>query len=47
MVGEIALANAKADKTKAEVKIGHYKTIEALQSKQDAARTKLHELRSQ
>ena len=43
---EIALLNAKADKAKAEAKIEYYKTIETLQGKQDAARTKLQELRT-
>ena len=43
---EIALLKAKADKAKAEVKIDYYKTLETLQVKQDAARTKLKELRS-
>jgi TMP repeat len=43
---EIVLLNAKADKAKAEEKIEYYKTIEALQGKQDAARIKLQELRA-
>ena len=43
---EIALLNAKADKAKAEAKIEYYKTIEALQHRQDVARTKLQELRT-
>jgi hypothetical protein len=43
---EIALLNAKADKAEAEMKIEYYKTIEALQGKQDAAKTKLQELRA-
>jgi hypothetical protein len=43
---EIALLNAKADKTRAEAKIEYYKTIETLQGKQDAARTKLQELKT-
>lgn len=43
---EIALLNAKADKAKAEAKIEYYKTIEALQGKQDTARAKLQELRT-
>jgi multidrug resistance efflux pump len=43
---EIALLNAKVDKAKAEVKIEYYKTIETLQGKQDAAKTKLQELRT-
>ncbi|MCX5811295.1 MAG: coiled coil domain-containing protein [Proteobacteria bacterium] len=45
-MAEIALFNAKADKTKAEAKIEYYKMIETLQGKQDAARTKLQELRT-
>ena len=43
---EIALLLAKAEKTKADVKIEYYKTIETLQGKQDAARTKLQELKT-
>ena len=43
---EIVLLNAKADKAKAEAKIEYYKTIETLQGKHDAARTKLQELRN-
>jgi multidrug resistance efflux pump len=43
---ELALLNAKADKAKAEAKIEYYKTIETLQGKQAAARTKLQELRA-
>ncbi len=43
---EIVLFNAKADKAKAEAKIEYYKTIETLQGKHDAARTKLQELRT-
>lgn len=43
---QLALLKARADKGKAEVKIEYYKTIEALQHKQDEARTKLHELKS-
>ena len=43
---EIALLKAKADKAKAEAKIEYYKTIEILQAKQDAAGTKLQELRT-
>jgi len=41
---EIALFRAKADKTKAETKIEYYKTIEPLEDKLYAARTKLQEL---
>jgi len=43
---QIALLKANADKGKAEAKIEYYKTIEALQHKQDGARTKLHELKT-
>jgi hypothetical protein len=43
---EIALFNDKADKARYEAKIEYYKTIESLQGKQDAARTKLQELRT-
>ena len=43
---EIALLKAKADKARAEVKIEYYKTIETLQGKQDAAGTKLQDLRA-
>lgn len=45
---QVALLKAKADKAKAEAeaKIEYYKTIEALQHKQDEARTKLHELKT-
>jgi hypothetical protein len=43
---QIALLKAKADTARAEAKIEYYKTIETLQGKQDAARTKLQELRS-
>ena len=43
---QIALLKAKVENAKADAKIDHYKTIETLQAKQDAARTKLQELRS-
>lgn len=43
---QIALLKAKAENAKVDAKIDHYKTIETLQAKQDAARTKLQELRS-
>ena len=43
---QIALFKARADKAKAEVKIEYYKTIEALQHKQDEAGKKLHELKT-
>ncbi len=43
---QIALLKAKADKVKAEAKIEYYKTIEALQHKQDEVGEKLHELKT-
>jgi hypothetical protein len=43
---QTALLKAKADKAKADVKIDYYKTIEALQHKQDEAKTKLQELKT-
>jgi len=43
---QISLLRAKADKARAEVKIEYYKTIEALQHRQDEAKTKLHELKT-
>ena len=43
---QIALLKARADKAKAEAKIEYYKTIEALQHRQDEARAKLHELKT-
>ena len=43
---QIALLKAKAENAKADAKIDHYKTMETLQAKQDAARTTLQELRS-
>ena len=43
---QIALLKAKADKAKAEGRIEYYKTIEALQHKQDVAETKLHQLKT-
>ena len=43
---QIALLKARADKAKADVKIDYYKTIEALQRKQDLSRTKLKELKA-
>jgi predicted nucleotide-binding protein (sugar kinase/HSP70/actin superfamily) len=36
----------KADRTKAEVKIDYYKIIDAVQRKQEEARTKLQELKT-
>ncbi len=43
---QIDLLKAKADKVTAEAKIEYYKTIEALQRKQDVAETKLHKLKN-
>jgi hypothetical protein len=43
---QIDLLKAKADKAKAEAKIDYYKTIDALQHKQEEARTKLKELKT-
>ena len=43
---QIALLKARADKGKAEAKIEYYKTIEALQHRQDEARAKLQELKT-
>jgi len=43
---QIALLKAKTEKAKAEAKVEYYKTIEALQHKQDEAGTKLHELKT-
>ena len=43
---QIALLKARADKAKAEAKIEYYKTIEALQHRQDEAEAKLHELKT-
>jgi multidrug resistance efflux pump len=43
---QIELLKAKADKAKADVKIEYYKTIEALQSKQNEAKAKLQELKT-
>jgi len=43
---QIALLKARADKGKAEAKIEYYKTIEALQRRQDEAGTKLHEMKT-
>jgi hypothetical protein len=42
----IALLKAKAENAKAGAKIGYYKTIDALEHKQNEARTKLHELKT-
>jgi predicted nuclease with TOPRIM domain len=43
---QIELLKAKADNAKADAKIEYYKTIDALQSKQNEARTKLQELKT-
>ena len=43
---QIALLKAKADKGKTELKTEYFKTIEALQHRQDEARVKLHELKN-
>jgi hypothetical protein len=43
---QIALLKAKADNAKADVKIDYYKTIDAVQRKQEEARTKLQELKA-
>lgn len=42
---QIALLKARADKAKAETKIEYYKTIEALEQRQEVAKTKLQELK--
>lgn len=43
---QIALLKARADKATAEAQIEYYKTIEALQHRQDEAGAKLHELKT-
>jgi len=43
---EIALLKAKAENAKSDAKIDEYKTIEALEHKQDKAKTKLQELKT-
>ena len=43
---QITLLKAKADNAKADAKIEYYKTIEALQRKQNEAKTKLQELKT-
>ena len=43
---QIDLLKAKADKAKAEAKIEYYKTIEAVQRKQNDAAAKLKELKT-
>ena len=43
---QIALLRVKAENAKADAQIDHYKTIEALEHKQDEAKTKLQELKT-
>ena len=43
---QIALLKDRVDKAKAEAKIEYYKNIEALQHRQDEAKTKLRELKT-
>ena len=43
---EIAVLNARADKSKAESRIANFETVEALQGKHADAKTKLFELRA-
>jgi len=43
---QIALLKAKAENAKAGAKIDYYKTIDALEHKQDKAKTKLQELQT-
>jgi len=43
---QVTLLKAKADNAKADAKIEYYKTIEALQRKQNEAKTKLQELKT-
>jgi hypothetical protein len=43
---QIALLKAKADNAKADAKIDYYKTIEALQRRQNDAKEKLRELKT-
>jgi predicted ATP-binding protein involved in virulence len=43
---QIALLKAKADNAKADVKIEYYKTVDALQHKQNEAKAKLQELKT-
>ena len=43
---QIVLLKAKAENAKADAKIDYYKTIEALEQKQDKAKTKLQELKT-
>ena len=43
---QIALLKAKAENAEADAKIDYYKTIDALEHKQDKAKTKLQELKT-
>lgn len=43
---KIVLLKAKAENAKADAKIGYYKTIDALEHKQNEAKTKLQELKT-
>jgi len=43
---EIALLKAKAESAEADVKIDYYKAIDALEHKQNKAKTKLQELKT-
>jgi predicted ATP-binding protein involved in virulence len=43
---QIALLRAKADNAKADAKIEYYKTVDALQHKQNEAKAKLQELKT-
>ncbi|HEN21313.1 MAG TPA: coiled coil domain-containing protein [Desulfobacteraceae bacterium] len=43
---QIALLKAKAENAKADAKIDYYKAIDALQRRQDEAKTKLKELKT-
>ena len=43
---QIALLKARAENAKADAKVDYYKTIEALENKQDKAKTKLQELKT-
>ena len=43
---QVALFKARAENAKADAKVDYYKTIEALENKQDKAKTKLQELKA-
>jgi len=43
---QIALLKAKADNARADAKVDYYKTIDALQQKQDEVKTKLQQLKA-